>query len=189
MIISLKVFGLCFWIFLFYFPDRATHKKMATDAMFKLEHGSDDLKKGKAVVMTLNNLEGRREEWKDDYILNKLARQKFRVFWFIYFWWESWSQRSKVAENSISVERWCLYIYHTSIWPRINNSYPVISYWQFCHSHLAFQLMIKGNKSFLCCPVDNKVFKCRFELLINTLDVNLQITHQNTCILCQHCLS
>ena len=52
---------------------------MATDAMFKLEHGSDDQKKGKAAVMTLSNLEGRRDEWKDDYVLNKLARQKFRV--------------------------------------------------------------------------------------------------------------
>lgn len=58
--------------------DRATHKKMATDAMFKLEHGSDDHKKGRAVVMNLSNLEGKREEWKDDYILNKIARQKFR---------------------------------------------------------------------------------------------------------------
>lgn len=58
--------------------DRATHKKMATDAMFKLEHGSDDHKKGRAVVMNLSNLEGRRDEWKDDYVLNKIARQKFR---------------------------------------------------------------------------------------------------------------
>ena len=59
--------------------DRATHKKMATDAMFKLEHGSDDVKKSKAVVMNLSSLEGRRDEWRDDYILNKIARQKFRV--------------------------------------------------------------------------------------------------------------
>ena len=56
---------------------------MATDAMFKLEHGSDDHKKGRAVVMNLSNLEGKREEWKDDYILNKIARQKFRVSIFL----------------------------------------------------------------------------------------------------------
>ena len=56
---------------------------MATDAMFKLEHGSDDVKKGKAIVMTLSNLEGRRDGWKDDYILNKIARQKFRVIVYI----------------------------------------------------------------------------------------------------------
>lgn len=61
------------------FTDKAIIKKMATDAMFKLEHGSDDIKKGQKVKSNLTSLESRRDEWKDDYMLNKLARQKFRV--------------------------------------------------------------------------------------------------------------
>ncbi|KAL3869786.1 hypothetical protein ACJMK2_042423 [Sinanodonta woodiana] len=58
--------------------DKATQKKLATDAMFKLEHGTDDQQKGKAVIMGLSQIEYRRSEWKDDYLLNKLARNKFR---------------------------------------------------------------------------------------------------------------
>ncbi|XP_052776847.1 coiled-coil domain-containing protein 130 homolog [Mya arenaria] len=58
--------------------DKAVIKKMATDAMFKLEHGSDDVKKGKQAITCLSSLESRRDEWKDDYMLNKIARQKFR---------------------------------------------------------------------------------------------------------------
>jgi len=54
-------------------------KKMATDAMFKLEHVSDDTKKGTKALSSLSSLEERREEWRDDYELNKLARSKFRV--------------------------------------------------------------------------------------------------------------
>ena len=52
---------------------------MATDAMFKLEHKSDDVDRGKKVLSNLGMLEVRRDEWKDDYILNKIARNKFRV--------------------------------------------------------------------------------------------------------------
>ena len=52
---------------------------MVTDAMFKLEHGSDDIQKGKKAKSNLGSLEVSRNEWKDDYMLNKLARQKFRV--------------------------------------------------------------------------------------------------------------
>ncbi|XP_045159726.2 coiled-coil domain-containing protein 130 homolog [Mercenaria mercenaria] len=58
--------------------DKAVQKKMVTDAMFKLEHGSDDIQKGKKAISNLGSLEVRRDEWKDDYMLNKLARQKFR---------------------------------------------------------------------------------------------------------------
>ncbi|KAK3089279.1 hypothetical protein FSP39_002299 [Pinctada imbricata] len=58
--------------------DKATQKKMATDAMFKLEHGSDDKKKGKTTVASLGEMEERRGQFKDDYLLNKLAREKFR---------------------------------------------------------------------------------------------------------------
>lgn len=58
--------------------DKATQKKMATDAMFKLEHVSDDVQKSKKTVASLSSLEERRDDWKDDYMLNKLARKKFR---------------------------------------------------------------------------------------------------------------
>ncbi|KAK3580942.1 hypothetical protein CHS0354_006967 [Potamilus streckersoni] len=58
--------------------DKATQKKLANDAMFKLEHGTDDQQKGKAVIMGLGQIAYRRSEWKDDYLLNKLARNKFR---------------------------------------------------------------------------------------------------------------
>ncbi|ESO94507.1 hypothetical protein LOTGIDRAFT_161207 [Lottia gigantea] len=58
--------------------DKRTQKKMATDAMFKLEHGSNDQEKGKKSIMTLSQLEDRMDSYKDDYILNKIARNKFR---------------------------------------------------------------------------------------------------------------
>ena len=60
--------------------DKGIIKKMATDAMFKLEHGSDDVKKGQRSAATMSILEQKRDEWRDDYLLNKLARQKFRVW-------------------------------------------------------------------------------------------------------------
>ncbi|XP_050402934.1 probable splicing factor YJU2B isoform X1 [Patella vulgata] len=59
--------------------DKLTQKKMATDAMFKLEHGSDDKQKGEKAVMTIYQLEDRKESYKEDYLLNKLARNKFRT--------------------------------------------------------------------------------------------------------------
>lgn len=61
------------------FLDKAVIKKMASDAMFKLEHTSDDVKKAASVQMSVGQLENRRSEHRDDYILNKLARSKFRV--------------------------------------------------------------------------------------------------------------
>ncbi|XP_069127802.1 coiled-coil domain-containing protein 130 homolog isoform X2 [Argopecten irradians] len=59
--------------------DKATQKKLATDAMYKLEHGSDDKDAGKSRVMNLGQIEGQRDQWKDDYLINKLAREKFRT--------------------------------------------------------------------------------------------------------------
>ncbi|XP_060072311.1 coiled-coil domain-containing protein 130 homolog [Ylistrum balloti] len=59
--------------------DKATQKKLATDAMYKLEHGSDDKDAGKSRVMNLGQIEGQRGQWKDDYMINKLAREKFRM--------------------------------------------------------------------------------------------------------------
>ncbi|KAJ8306449.1 hypothetical protein KUTeg_016994, partial [Tegillarca granosa] len=58
--------------------DKATQKKMATDAMYKLEHGSDDIQQGNSRKQNLGHLEDRLSQFKDDYLLNKLARGKFR---------------------------------------------------------------------------------------------------------------
>lgn len=58
--------------------DKATQKKLATDPMYKLEHGSDDKQRGKVTLMSVAQIEGMRDSWNDDYTLNKLARDKFR---------------------------------------------------------------------------------------------------------------
>ena len=52
---------------------------MAIDPMFKLEHGSDDTVKGQKAKANLSIIESMRQDKKDDYLLNKLARHKFRV--------------------------------------------------------------------------------------------------------------
>ncbi|CAG5122071.1 unnamed protein product [Candidula unifasciata] len=59
--------------------DKATQKKLATDPMYKLEHGTDDQQKGKAKVMSLAQIEESRMSMLDDYILNRIARDKFRA--------------------------------------------------------------------------------------------------------------
>lgn len=58
--------------------DKATQKKLATDAMYKLEHGSDDKQRGKLVIPTIGQITDERYQYKDDYIINKIARDKFR---------------------------------------------------------------------------------------------------------------
>lgn len=58
--------------------DKATQKKLATDAMYKLEHGSDDVQKGKSIIPTIGQIADGRDQYKDDYIINKIAREKFR---------------------------------------------------------------------------------------------------------------
>lgn len=58
--------------------DKATQKKLATDPMYKLEHGSDDRQRGKETQLTVAQIEDIRDAWNDDYTLNKLARDKFR---------------------------------------------------------------------------------------------------------------
>ena len=52
---------------------------MATDPMYKLEHGSDDKQKGTDQKANLAQLEQSRVSMVDDYILNRMARDKFRV--------------------------------------------------------------------------------------------------------------
>lgn len=49
------------------------------DAMYKLEHGSDDVQKGQDKKRSLAQLESSRFSMKDDYMLNRMARDKFRV--------------------------------------------------------------------------------------------------------------
>ncbi|CAG0881647.1 unnamed protein product [Darwinula stevensoni] len=59
--------------------DRATSNKLASDAMFHLEHGSEDASKAKAVAPALKKLEARQDsKWKDDYLANRALRDKFR---------------------------------------------------------------------------------------------------------------
>lgn len=47
--------------------------------MYKLEHGSDDKQRGKSVIKTIGQIADERNQYKDDYIINKIAREKFRV--------------------------------------------------------------------------------------------------------------
>ena len=61
------------------FLERDTIKKLATDAMFKLEHGVNDKSKIKNRIPGLNELAELQSVKKDDYMINKLARKKFRV--------------------------------------------------------------------------------------------------------------
>ncbi|XP_077981300.1 coiled-coil domain-containing protein 130 homolog [Glandiceps talaboti] len=58
--------------------DRETTKKLSTDPMFKLEHGVEDKKKSETIIPTLSEIEDLQSDWKDDYMLNKMLRSKFR---------------------------------------------------------------------------------------------------------------
>ena len=59
--------------------DKATQKKLSLDAMYKLEHGFDDKKKSATAFPGIKHLEMRQAVYKDDYMLNKLARKQFQV--------------------------------------------------------------------------------------------------------------
>lgn len=59
--------------------DKNDQKKMATDAMFKMEHGVEDKNKSKKAMPGISQLTAVREQWKDDYELNKIIRNQFRV--------------------------------------------------------------------------------------------------------------
>jgi coiled-coil domain-containing protein 130 len=54
-------------------------KRLQSDPMFKLEHDSQDKEKLKALAPTLIELEYSKLQWKDDYALNSLMRDKLRV--------------------------------------------------------------------------------------------------------------
>lgn len=59
--------------------DRATHKKLETDPMFKLNHDFVDKTKKLDAAPEFHDIVDKRSEWRDDYSLNKMARQAFRV--------------------------------------------------------------------------------------------------------------
>ena len=52
---------------------------MATDAMFKLEHVANDQAKIKMSIPGISEITQLQKQKKDDYLLNSLARKKFRV--------------------------------------------------------------------------------------------------------------
>jgi hypothetical protein len=55
-------------------------KKLATDAMFKLEYeGKDVAKKSSNSAPDLTELEIQQSAWKDDYIINYVLRKNLRV--------------------------------------------------------------------------------------------------------------
>ncbi|XP_038608399.1 coiled-coil domain-containing protein 130-like [Tachyglossus aculeatus] len=53
-------------------------KKLETDAMFRLEHGTADRGKLHKAVPTLSNIQEAQSAWKDDFALNSMLRRKFR---------------------------------------------------------------------------------------------------------------
>jgi coiled-coil domain-containing protein 130 len=61
------------------FVEKSDIKRMNTDPMFKLEHEKNDLSKSVKLVPTLNELEEAKLQWRDDFDLNSLMRQKLRV--------------------------------------------------------------------------------------------------------------
>ncbi|XP_066299425.1 probable splicing factor YJU2B [Branchiostoma lanceolatum] len=58
--------------------DHEDKKKMASDPMFRLEHGVKDQDKRKAAVPRLAEIEHWKSQWEDDFLLNQRARRKFR---------------------------------------------------------------------------------------------------------------
>jgi len=59
--------------------DRDVKEKLMTNAMYKLEHGTQDKSKARKKAPTLTRLEEMRDTWKDDFALNQIVRKKFRM--------------------------------------------------------------------------------------------------------------
>ena len=59
--------------------EKSTSQKLATDAMFKLEHGEKDALKSKNAAPIIDRLQDHRERWRDDYTTNRILRDQFRV--------------------------------------------------------------------------------------------------------------
>eukprot|EP00117_Sycon_ciliatum_P004595 scpid55137/ scgid2373/ Coiled-coil domain-containing protein 130; 9 kDa protein len=58
--------------------DSEAKKRLASDPMYRLEHGTTDAKKAQANKPRIAELQASQEIKKDDYALNQLARRKFR---------------------------------------------------------------------------------------------------------------
>ncbi|EFX83413.1 hypothetical protein DAPPUDRAFT_48162, partial [Daphnia pulex] len=58
--------------------EKSTSQKLATDAMFKLEHGEKDALKSKNAAPIIDRLQDHRERWRDDYTTNRILRDQFR---------------------------------------------------------------------------------------------------------------
>lgn len=59
--------------------DKEDIKKMATDAMFKLEHQAEDVNKGVVLKPVLEKLQDLNKRWLDDFSINQQLRKTFRV--------------------------------------------------------------------------------------------------------------
>ncbi|XP_067416477.1 probable splicing factor YJU2B [Emydura macquarii macquarii] len=53
-------------------------KKLETDAMYRLEHGTTDQRKLQRAIPTLSNIQEAQSAWKDDFAINSMLRRKFR---------------------------------------------------------------------------------------------------------------
>ncbi|XP_074835943.1 putative splicing factor YJU2B [Carettochelys insculpta] len=53
-------------------------KKLETDAMYRLEHGTADQGKLRRAIPTLSNIQEAQSAWKDDFAINSMLRRKFR---------------------------------------------------------------------------------------------------------------
>uniref|UniRef100_A0A8C8STJ1 Probable splicing factor YJU2B n=1 Tax=Pelusios castaneus TaxID=367368 RepID=A0A8C8STJ1_9SAUR len=53
-------------------------KKLETDAMYRLEHGTADQGKLQRAIPTLSNIQEAQSAWKDDFAINSMLRRKFR---------------------------------------------------------------------------------------------------------------
>ncbi|MEO0687328.1 MAG: Saf4/Yju2 family protein, partial [Cyanobacteria bacterium J06649_11] len=54
-------------------------EKMMTNAMFNLEHSTEDKVKVSKLAPTLTRLEDIRDKWDDDFAINQKLRKKFRT--------------------------------------------------------------------------------------------------------------
>lgn len=53
-------------------------KKLETDAMYRLEHGTADQGKLRRAIPTLSHIQEAQSAWKDDFAINSMLRRKFR---------------------------------------------------------------------------------------------------------------
>ena len=59
--------------------EKETIKKLATDAMFQLEHKAEDHNKSRALVPVIEQLKDLQSRWKDYFRANQILRNKLRV--------------------------------------------------------------------------------------------------------------